>query len=72
MAQITISVDNELLKVMEKRAKSSLMSVNELCDDIVTRSMLSWKNRNVKKEVKTDDKLVNIFSRSRRGRKKKS
>ena len=71
MTSITINVDDDLMSSLKKRADKKFFSVSELCSDIVRRSMISYKNRSEVKDVKVDDKIVNIFSRSRRGRKKK-
>ena len=67
---ISITLDSEALKILEKRAKKSFMTVNELVEDIVRRSVISYKGG--KKPVKVDDRLVAIFSRQRKGPKKGS
>jgi hypothetical protein len=67
---ISIKVDSEALKILEKRAKKNFMTVNELVEDIVRRSVISYKGG--KKPVKVDDRLVAIFSRQRKGPKKGS
>jgi len=67
---ITIRLDDDLMPSLKKRADKKYLSVSELCADIVRRSMVSYKT-STSTEMKVDDKLINIFSRSRRGRKKK-
>ena len=71
MTSITINIDDDMMSLLKKRADAKYFSVSEMCSDIVRRSMVSYKNRNTTKDVKVDDKIVNIFSRSRRGRPKK-
>ena len=56
-------------QIREKRAEKEYMTLRELISDILRRSVLSSKYKYVEK--KTDDVFVNIFSKSRRGRKKK-
>lgn len=68
--QVCIFLDNELLKVLEKRAKKNMFTVSEQVEDILRRSCLSMK-KGFPKSPKCDDALVNIFSRERRGRRKK-
>jgi hypothetical protein len=68
---LTINLDEGELKVLEKRAKSNFLSVKEQVEDIVRRSCLSYKKKRGYKSVKVDDKLVGIFSREKRGRKKR-
>ena len=68
---ISLRFDSELLELIEKRAEKNLLSKEELIEDIVRRSMLSYKDKSKTIQGKTDDPLVNVFSRDRRGRKKK-
>ena len=68
--KITISLDKEELKILEKRAKKNLMTVKELVEDIIRRSCVAYSKNKIKR-VKIDDKLVSIFSREKRGRKRK-
>lgn len=68
--QICIFLDNELLKVLEKRAKKNMFTVSEQIEDILRRSCLNLK-RGVYRASKCDDALVEIFSREKRGRKRK-
>jgi hypothetical protein len=71
MARVTVEIDPELMPALKKRAKKNYFSVTELVEDIVRRSMMSYKGGTSKKKYKLDDKLVGIFSRERRGRKPK-
>ena len=70
MKSITIRFGKELMKEIEKRAKKNYLSVPELIEDIVRRSMISYKG-GTRRPLKIDDKLIAIFSREKRGRKKK-
>ena len=70
MPSITITIDDDVKKVVEKRAKKNLMSLREQIEDIVRRSAVSTK-AGTKTTIKTDDKLVGIFSRQKSGRKRK-
>lgn len=70
--RFSITLDDDEIKILEKRAKKNMLSLKEQIEDIVRRSCVSYKKRQKKhKPLKTDDKLVNIFSRSRRGRPRK-
>jgi len=70
MPTITISVDEPVKKVLEKRAKRNLMSLREQVEDIIRRSAANYKS-GIGTTTKIDDKLVEIFSRHKKGRKKK-
>jgi len=68
--KITINIDDEEEKILTKRAKKNLFSLKEQVEDIIRRSCVTYKGGRSKK-IKIDDKLVAIFSREKRGRKKK-
>jgi metal-responsive CopG/Arc/MetJ family transcriptional regulator len=70
MKSITIRFGEELMNEIKKRAKKNYLSVPELLEDIVRRSMISYRGGR-RRTLKIDDKLIAIFSRERRGRKKK-
>ena len=70
MSSVTITLDDEVQKVLEKRAKKNLMSLREQIEDIIRRSAVRTKTGTTT-TIKTDDKLVGIFSRQKRGRKRK-
>ena len=70
MSTISIRFGKELAKEIKKRAKKSFLSVPELIEDIVRRSMISYTG-GIRRTLKIDDKLVAMFSREKRGRKKK-
>ena len=68
--KLTISLDEDEVKILKKRAKKNILTVKEQVEDIIRRSCISSKTGGYKR-VKVDDKLVGIFSRERKGRKKK-
>ena len=70
MPKFTIDVDKDMLRDLKKRADDNYFSVSELIEDIVRRSMLTYK-RPKRTSFKVDDRLVGAFSRERRGRKRK-
>jgi hypothetical protein len=65
---VLISLNENEVKLLQKRAKKNLMTLREQVEDIIRRSCVSTKNT-AQKTFKTDDKLVEIFSRNTRGRK---
>ena len=71
MPSLTIAIDEDVRKVLAKRAKKNFMTLRELVEDIVRRSAVRTK-RGSSSNDHVDDKLVGIFSRTRRGRKKKA
>jgi len=67
--KITISLDDDEKKILMRRAKKNLFSLKEQIEDIVRRSCVrSGKGYT---RFKVDDELVGIFSREKRGRKRK-
>ena len=66
---ITISVEPELYEKLTSRAKKQMQTLSELAEDILRRSMLSYKKTQA--TPKGDDSLISIFSRARKGRKVK-
>lgn len=71
MPQITINIDEDVRKIISKRAKKNMFSLKEQIEDILRKSAVRTKNSSKYKQIKVDDKLVAVFSRERRGRKKK-
>ena len=68
MISIPVKFEKELTKEIEKRAKKNYLSMPELIEDIVRRSMISYAG-GIRRTLKIDDKLVAMFSREKRGRK---
>ena len=70
MPNITIFIDNEEKKILEKRGKKNLMTLKEQCEDILRRSCVRT-NKNYRPKDPCDDRLVKIFSKQNKGRRKK-
>ena len=70
MSTITISIDEKAKKILEKRAKKNLMTLREQAEDIIRRSAANYK-LGTQTNIKVDDKLVEIFSRHKKGRKRR-
>ena len=66
--KVTIYLDNDLLKMIDKRAKKNLLTLPEQIEDILRRSTLSIKNKQKAPPEKIDDILLGIFSRQKRGK----
>jgi len=70
MKKVTISLSDKEVKVLEKRAKKNMLSLTKQIEDIIRRSAIRTKSPGVSK-VTPDDRLVQIFSREMRGKKRK-
>ena len=70
MPAITISIDDDEKKILEKRAKKNLMTLREQIEDIIRRSAVNYK-AGTSTTLKVDDRLVEVFSRVKKGKKKK-
>lgn len=68
--KITINLEKEELKILNKRAKKNFLTLKEQIEDIIRRSCIRT-SKGAYKPIKVDDPLVPIFSRELRGRKKK-
>ncbi len=69
--KLTIDLSDEEVKILEKRAKKNMLSLREMIEDIVRRSCIRSKISGTSR-LKCDDKLVGIFSKEKRGRKRKA
>jgi len=67
---ITIHLDEDVLKVIEKRAKKNMLTPTEQIEDIVRRSCVNTK-KSAEVEDKVDDLFLRLFSRKRSGRPRK-
>lgn len=65
-----VQIDSDVKKALEARAKKQYLELDELVSDILRRSVISAKK--FKGEKITDDTFINIFSKSRKGRKLKA
>jgi hypothetical protein len=68
---ITLHLDEDEIKVLKKRAKKNLMTIREQVRDIIRRSCVRSKGKSSTPKDRADDRLVRIFSRTRRGRPRK-
>ena len=71
MSKITIDIDEKVKKILSKRAKRNLLNLREQIEEILRSSAVRTKNKPGYRSIKVDDKLVAMFSREKRGRKKK-
>ena len=71
MPTLTISIDAEVQKVIGKRAKKNLLTIKEQVEEIVRQSAVRTKSGATTNTFKTDDRLVEVFSRNKKGRKKR-
>ncbi|PIN93200.1 hypothetical protein COU54_03990 [Candidatus Pacearchaeota archaeon CG10_big_fil_rev_8_21_14_0_10_31_24] len=65
---ITISLDQEAIKILEKRAKNEFLSLSELITNILRRSAISSSKKPYNDNIK--DKYLTYFSRKTRVKKK--
>lgn len=71
MPSITINLDEDVRKIISRRAGKNLLSLREQIEDILRKSAVRTKNKPGYRGIKIDDVLVSAFSRDKRGRKKK-
>ncbi len=67
--KISVYLDSEVLKMIDKRAKKNMLTLNEQIEDILRRSCINLK-KGSPKAIKSDDSLVAIFSREKRERRR--
>jgi len=70
MPKLTINIDEDVKKIISKRASKNLLTLREQIEDILRKSAVRTKLGTSYRKIKIDDKLVAIFSREKRGRKK--
>lgn len=71
MPTISVSLDEKVKKIIEKRAKKNLLSLREQAEEILRQSAVRTKSGDSISKVKVDDRLVEVFSRDKKGRKGK-
>lgn len=69
--QISIYLDEDLIKALDKRAKKNFMTLREQINDILIRSMANYGKTGRKYAEPEVEKMVKIFSRKKPGRKPK-
>ena len=67
---ITVKLSDDEEKVLTKRAKKNMMSLTEQVQDIIRRSCVNQISKSELPKDDIDDKLVSIFSRRKRAKKK--
>jgi len=72
MPDITITIDDEARKILKTRAKRNIFTLREQIEDIIRKSAIRYKNSGNFRRFRLDDKLIEIFSRDKRGGRKKS
>jgi hypothetical protein len=70
--QVCLFLGDEIIEIIEKRAKKNMFTVSEQIEDIIRRSCSTQLRKKSSSDDKIDDILLKCFSRSNRGRKKKS
>ena len=68
--KLTISLDDKEVKILKRRAKKNLLTIREQVEDIIRLSCIR-SSKGTYRPFKCDDTLVGVFSRDKRGRKKK-
>ena len=71
MPKLTIHLDEDVMNIIKKRAKKNLLTAREQIEDILRKSAVRTKLGKTYVSLKPDDIFVSIFSREKRGRKKK-
>lgn len=66
---VTIYLDDDLVKIIDARAKKNMMNFNDQVEDILRRSCLSIKKQKSIVDKDLDDKFIGLFSRRNTGRK---
>ena len=71
MTNITIELGEKEIKILKKRAEKNFLDLKEQIEDIIRRSCINISKNIGYKQIKVEDRLVEIFSRDKRGRKNK-
>lgn len=71
MPFVTINLDEKVKRIIGKRAKKNLLTLREQIENILRTSAIRTKAGKSYSRIKVDDRLVAVFSREKRGRKKK-
>lgn len=65
--KVCVYLDNEVIKILEKRAKKNLFTLPQQIEDILRRSCIGMRKPQAKEKI--DDTLVSLFSRRKYGKK---
>ncbi len=71
MPKLTIHIDNDVQRILKRRAKKNLLTLREQIENILRKSAVRTKSGTSYRGLKPDDKLIAVFSREKRGRKRK-
>ncbi len=65
MPKISINIDSDILKELERRAKKEYLTIKELIEDIIRRSAITSKSRRQGKYIPETkgEKFIEYFSR---------
>lgn len=66
---ITIVIESEMKRILERRAKREFLELDELIIDILRRSSLSYRGKTSPASDSVDDKFLTYFSRKNRKKK---
>ncbi len=67
--RLTIDLTEQEVNILKKRGKRNYLKLKEQVEDIIRRSCINFKTT-TSVSIKADDKLVEIFSRQRRVKRK--
>jgi hypothetical protein len=65
-SRLVLDIDTDVYKILEKRAKKEMLAIEQLCEDIIRRSVVSYKGKSKTTEDKVDDKFLSYFSRKKK------
>ncbi len=66
MPTLTVSIDEDVKKVLEKRAKKNMLTLKEQAEEILRQSAVRTKGTTASSDNGIDDALVSIFSRKKK------
>jgi hypothetical protein len=71
--QVCLFLSDDLLNLLERRAKKNMQTISEQIEDIIRKSCVTYKGSKASSlSEKLDDNLIGLFSRKRTGRKRKT
>lgn len=70
--QISLFLSDDLLNILDKRAKKNMNTLSEQIEEILRKSCVSYKGGKKLDTEKIDDTLIRLFSRRKGGRKRKA